>query len=271
MSMSEKEVFEKIKKLMALSQSPNENEASLALKRAQKLMQEYSISMEDVTLSEIDEKSEAITPAMRDRVLYTTLAGIISKAFGVEFYIRFTRKTGSSSTQATQTVFIGPKSRLEAACYTYTILSRQAANVKNDFSSRERVRLRKRLVIELAKKDILDLYTMLAEHDTDYETFVKNEVNRETRKNTKAYIFGWLYKVYEKVMDFASSIEEKQLIENYLSKKHPDLAEMRRGRQTRFTQDQLNAYSSGKQDAESNVQLFQGIHGQESAKLGLNR
>ncbi len=265
--MTENEVFEKIKKLMALSQSSNENEASLALKRAQKLMQEYQISMEDVSFSEINEQSESIIPAMRDRVLYTTLASIISKAFGVDFYIRFTLKKNSTATQASQTVFIGPKQRLESACYTYTILSRQACNVKKEFSTKERNRVHDELVMKLSTLDIMEVYKLLNESNLDYDTFVKNTVNREVRRNTKAYVFGWLYKVYEKVYDFASSVEERNLIDNYLSKKHPDLVEMRKSRGSRFTYDQLQAYSSGKSDAEQNVNLFQGIHGRESAKL----
>lgn len=266
--MTQNEVFEKIKKLMALSQSSNENEASLALKRAQKLMQEYQVSMEDVSFAEINEQTETINPAMRDRVLYTTLASIISKAFGVDFYIRFTVKGKSTSTQATQTVFIGPKQRLESACYTYTILSRQACNVKKEFSNKERIRLRDKLILQLSKLDIMDVYNMLASQNVDYDTYVKNTVNKEVRKNTKAYVFGWLYKVHEKVMDFASSIEEQKLIGSYISKKHPDLVEMRKAKGSRFTKEQLQAYSSGKTDADQNVTLFQGIHGEESAKLG---
>ena len=265
--MTQNEVFEKIKKLMALSQSSNENEASLALKRAQKLMQEYSISMEDVSFSEIKEQSENIIPAMRDRVLYSTLANIIAKAFGVDFYIKFSYKGRSTSTVATQTVFIGPEQRLASACYTYTILARQACNVKKEFSTKERERVRHQVLMELSKLDIMDVYRMLMAHNTDYDSYVRNTVNREVRKNTKAYVFGWLYKVHEKVMDFASSIEEQKLIDSYITKNHPNLEPMRR-RSSRFTRDQLDAYASGKSDAEDNVSLFQGILGRENEKLG---
>ena len=38
----------KIKKLFQLSNSPNENEAALALERAQKLMEEYNLTMSEV-------------------------------------------------------------------------------------------------------------------------------------------------------------------------------------------------------------------------------
>ena len=44
-------ILERIKKFLALSQSSNPAEAAIALSRAQKLMQEHSISIEDVNLS----------------------------------------------------------------------------------------------------------------------------------------------------------------------------------------------------------------------------
>ena len=258
--MTHQEVMEKIKKLMALSKSSNENEAALALERAQKLMEQYSVSMEDVSLSEITEQSEFIAPGMRDRMLFTTLAGIVSKAFGVEFYIRFTVK-GSGSSQATQTVFIGPKDRLQVACYTYTILSRQACNVKKEFSSKERARVRDNILIELSKQSIMDVYNILSTLGIGYDTYVRRQTDKKVKQNTKAYVFGWLYKVYEKVMDFSSSIEEQKLSDNYISKNHPDLSEMRGPRTKHYTKDQLRAYKSGKSDAENNVQLYQGVSG----------
>lgn len=268
--MTQQEVFEKIKKLMALSKSANENEASLALSRAQKLMKEYQISMDDVTLSEIKEQGEMIVPAMRDRVLYTTLASIISKAFGVDYYINFTYKTPTSTQSvATKTVFIGPEQRLATACYTYTVLARQACNVKKEFSAKERVRVKKNLLRELSTLDILDVFSLISSYDTDYDGYVRKTVDREVRKNTKAYVFGWLNKVHEKVVDFAQTIEEQKLIDTYITKNHPNLTAMRRTRNN-FTQAQLEAFSSGKNDAERNVHLFQGINGKENAKLGFN-
>ena len=49
---------EKIKKLLALSKSPNEHEAQSALAKAQQLMAEHKISMAEV---EDKEKRKAIT------------------------------------------------------------------------------------------------------------------------------------------------------------------------------------------------------------------
>ena len=62
-------------------------------------------------------------------------------------------------------------------------------------------------------------------------------------------------------------MEEQKLIDSYITKNHPNLEPMRR-RSSRFTRDQLDAYASGKSDAEDNVSLFQGIQGRENEKLG---
>jgi len=48
-------VMEKIKKLLRLSESPNEAEASLAIEKAQNLLREYNLSMQDI---EKDKNSE---------------------------------------------------------------------------------------------------------------------------------------------------------------------------------------------------------------------
>ena len=43
---------------------------------------------------------------------------------------------------------------------------------------------------------------------------------------------------------------------------------MRTGRRAAYTEDQRKAYSNGVRDAEKNVQLYHGINGQASERLG---
>lgn len=264
--MTDPRILERIKKLLALSQSPNPNEAAVALQRAQKLMQEHSLSSTDISLSEINEKGEKVLPALRDRILYFALADIVSKAFGVSNYVR--RKHTLNGYVASEIYFIGPNSRLDSACYTFTILSRQALNVKKEFSKNERQRLKTHKIHEIFNLNIMQMIEIETRYNGDFEAYLKKEVERELRKNSKAYLSGWIRKVSEKVNEFALSDEESHLIDLYIDKNHPDMTTMRTGRRAAYTEDQRKAYSNGVRDAEKNVQLYHGINGQASERLG---
>lgn len=259
-------LLDRVKKLLELSKSSNPNEAAIALARAQKLMQEHSISVDDITLSDIIEKKEDIPSSLRDKVLFTRLAAIVGKSFGLEWF--FTHDYNYSYKHVT---FIGPKDRLESACYTYTILSRQAANVKKQFSADERARLRKQFEQGMNELGLGNL-TFTSQSGRvmplfDFGELYKDEINRQVRKNTKAYIEGWLLSVYNKVVDFASDDKEDKLIECYMKKNHPNLNTMRRSTR-KLTQAQLNAYNQGKTDGRDGFDLYHGVNGTAAQRLG---
>lgn len=268
--MEHSALLERIKKLLALAQSSNPSEASIALSRAQKLMQEHNIDLQDIKLADIDHKEESILPALRDKQLFTTLASIISKSFGIEHFFNLVDGRGRGVT------FIGPKARLEPACYAYTILSRQAAIVKKEFAAAERKRLTELKEPMLAELDSLqfrvngdDFLSLLLNMSMDVEEMqedIKKEINTEVRRNTKAYLYGWLRSIRDKVADFAVAFEEQKLIEQFMQINHPDLTPMRR-RQLRFTQDQIDAYHTGVRDGRDGISLFNGIHGAASPRL----
>lgn len=58
--MSQAEILEKIKKLLALATSPNEHEAKLAAQRASELMEKYQIDEAEVLLKAEETKSDPI-------------------------------------------------------------------------------------------------------------------------------------------------------------------------------------------------------------------
>jgi hypothetical protein len=85
--MSDEKVIEKIKKLLELAASPNENEAQLAYRRAQDLMVKYCVSLRDT-----EEKPETIVQipyelkikkvsGLQDVLPFVALA--VGKQFGV--------------------------------------------------------------------------------------------------------------------------------------------------------------------------------------------
>lgn len=80
---------EKIKKLLALSKSPNEHEAQSALAKAQQLMAEHKISMaevEDKEKRKANEHSAGITYSTRRDPWVLRLSKVISKNYCCESF-----------------------------------------------------------------------------------------------------------------------------------------------------------------------------------------
>lgn len=126
--MIKEELVEKIKKILALADSSNPNEAAVALARAQKLMAKYKIEshdLEDLTISEI--KVKPIT-GLKSKECSIRLVSIISKCFGVENLLSY------SGHSLTNIIFIGPKEILSSCEYVFTLLSRFALNAQRNFN-----------------------------------------------------------------------------------------------------------------------------------------
>ena len=259
-------ILERIKKFLALSQSSNPAEAAIALSRAQKLMQEHSISIEDVNLSSVTEIELLALPTLRAKHLMGLLSGIISSAFGLDHFFR------TQNGKINSIVFIGAKDRVEVASYTFTLLSRQLALIKKEFAKKERLRLSP---ISL-KKIALFSEERLLEYAHEFNmppsavyTWIKNTIkqqeNKEVAKNTEAYVYGYLKAVKEKVQDYALSFNEKKLIADYTAKNYPNLTDMRQ-RSKKFTKQMLQSYTRGSKDAQA-FNIFQGIKRQTTTKL----
>ena len=263
------QILEKIKKLLALSHSSNPSEAAIALSRAQKLMQEHSISLEDINLSSITEIEISAPPALRAKHLMGVLGRIISSAFGLDFLFH------TQNSKITSITFIGSKDRVEVAGYTFTLLSRQLAIIKKEFAKQERSRLSEITLQKTAlfQKDLIFDYAREF-NMTPFEVWsqikkqIKQEENREVAKNTEAYVYGYLKAVEEKVQDYALSLSEQKLIADYTAQNYPNLTNMRqRGKQ--FTQEMLQSYNRGSKDAQA-FNIFQGVKGKTTAKLGFD-
>ncbi|OHD22793.1 MAG: hypothetical protein A2Y38_20210 [Spirochaetes bacterium GWB1_59_5] len=117
--MGQSSILGKIKKLLALGNSPNANEAAAAFKRARELMDEYGISEEEVSFADVQEKtiqrSRWSIPPRYEAILASTIA----KAFGVRLLY-----CGNGWT------FIGFDHRLEIAMYVGTVLLRKLAGAR---------------------------------------------------------------------------------------------------------------------------------------------
>ena len=82
-------VYDKVRKLLALSTSPNEHEAALAAERARELLDKYQISLAEVDSAEFTEiiEGEGIkTGYSSPRQWLHTLAMSTAKAFDCKVY-----------------------------------------------------------------------------------------------------------------------------------------------------------------------------------------
>ncbi len=116
-------ILTKIKKLFALAQSPNENEAAAAMNKAQELMQEHDITMQAIEALAVEcAETESVLKTNKLPKYTQRLLSIIMDAFGVKVIACGRRIT-----------IFGHNSRAEIAQYAYEAMDRQLLNARKDF------------------------------------------------------------------------------------------------------------------------------------------
>ena len=251
-SPNQDQIMDRIAKLLAMAESSNPNEAAIALERAQRLMREHQLSSDDISLHAISEQTENVPSMLRDRHLYTTLSQMIVRAFGITCFYTFRNSTINAIT------YVGPTDRVQSASYTFTVLARQAAQLKKDFVIQQKTQLRSELFDTYNFSDIYYDEPNLSTVWNDFPV-IKREHTAIIRRNTKAYIHGWLYAIYEKVTEFATTEEENRLIENFMEQNHSDITTMRKGRRTFYNQEQMDSFQQGEKDA-AETSLYHGVN-----------
>lgn len=86
--MNNEKVLDKIKKLLALSQSPNEHEAQAAMLKAQELMKRYDISLEQSNEIEYEYLTVQGDNGEDNSYFRIPLANILAKNFRCKLYLR---------------------------------------------------------------------------------------------------------------------------------------------------------------------------------------
>lgn len=114
----------KLKKLLALSKSPNPHEAALALEKAQKFMEENGLCQDDVDLLDIGETlaDSILSSAAAPPEYMGWLLTVITLAMGCK-----------SLYGREKVVFVGAAARCEIAAYMYDVLARQLRKQRRDF------------------------------------------------------------------------------------------------------------------------------------------
>ena len=81
-------ILKKIKKLMALAGSPNENEARIASEKAQELMVRHQLSVQTIEATDLDYDDECIDQANKMTKEHSFILSILREHFFVKTYIQ---------------------------------------------------------------------------------------------------------------------------------------------------------------------------------------
>jgi hypothetical protein len=221
-------VKDKIKKLFALSKSPNPNEAASALEMAQKLMEEYGLIKTDIPVLDVNEDDAPRSSGNRPPAYEISLAISIATAFGCRVIL-------SGELDKTTLVFrnkykfIGIDYRPQVASYIATVLFRKLRSARAEYiKSLFRVR------------------------------------SRDTKiRRGDEFSKGWVSIVTQKLKDFSSTPEEEMALEMYM-KKYEGAESVsginRKGIGRYEYQDWYNGRKAG-----SGVEIQHGIEGKDSS------
>jgi len=184
--MTEEKIIERVKKLLALGQSPNPHEAAAAMEKAQALMAEHNLSVGKLRVSEINElnvRSQASVSILKpwEQGLMNTVA----KAFGCRLFWKKGSSYGSTADEIYGWwTFVGPKHQLPICEWTAKVLSERLKKARTEFVRSDVCRSRSR-------SDI----TRLAD----------------------GFCLGWAAEIAKKVHVFADS-DYKEAMDEYVAK-----------------------------------------------------
>lgn len=300
--MTKEELIDKIKKLLALADSSNPNEAAVALSRAQKLMERYNIESVDLKI-ENDITESIIEPikVLNHKHYVAVLVNIIRKAFGVEAIVR----TRNSKIEAV--TFIGSDSILESCKYIFVLLSRSALIAIENY---KKIVILETMLSVVESKSLLDYFKRehksfynfalkpIKENKESYEMALQNPndpsiqknlkefdaqirqqgrqfetvgsyLNSQIRSRKKYFVEGYLASIYSKVNEYAITSTEQEKLETYIENKYSNIKTTTRRAKKEVTQSEYDAYLKGKEQG-SNVNISTAISGHAPENKLLN-
>jgi hypothetical protein len=217
----------KIKKLFALSKSPNANEASIALEMAQKLMAEHGIQYTHAGEFEVIEEEVKGNSGQRPPKYESHLIARIAGAFGCQCaygVVNVMRVLGFDYGHT----FVGLEHRVKVACFIAEVLLRKLKKAR-----------------------------------TEYVKTLNRVRNRGNKiKRADEFCLGWVVTVVSKLHEFANTADEQKAIDNYVANlKWGDNLKTISRRTVR--RSEMNDYLNGR-NAAADVQIQHGVEGRES-------
>ena len=190
--MTPEDALKKIKKCLALGRSASEHEAAAAMRQAQKLMQQFNLREQDVSIADVSEvQVKASSTAANAWEL--SLVAMIADAFGCMTFGNLTGKYNDSGNyiRARHWVFVGIDSAPTVAGYACEVLVRQCAKAR---------------------------LAHIAKQPKNCKTITKTA-------RGDAFERGWVWAVQSLVERFAQPEADKLLLETYIERKHGRLVE----------------------------------------------
>lgn len=192
MSTVDPKILSKIKKCLALSNSPNPHEAAVAMSQAQALMRKYGVDAHHVVMSEVGEASTKSRTMARDKPTHweALLVATVGRAFGCKVVMNrcLYPKEIRGHVNEGEFVFIGQKTQAEIAAYTAEVLSRKCKAARQKWIAET---LNGLGVAKGGKAKVTRMGNLFAE--------------------------GWVYGIDQLVTDFANPPEIEQVIEQRMA------------------------------------------------------
>ena len=230
--MTRDEALQKIKKCLALAASPEAHEAAAAMRQAQKLMEQFVLSAEDVSLADVEEK----TAKARNATLQNweaTLCTVVAKAFGCQYFTQ--QHSGwpmlGHSRRERSFVFIGVSPAAEIAAYAYDVLARQCAKGRKAHMA------------------------------------VQPKNCKPATKSARgdAYAMGWVVGVKDKLPAVEANEKNLQLVQRYKEINHTDLGKADPIDRTKGSNVTHRDWHNGREDG-ARANYSQGLSGRGSQK-----
>jgi hypothetical protein len=227
-------IKKRIKKLLALSRSPNANEAALALEMAQKLMTERGVKLNEVGEFEIVEESIDGNGGAHPPRYEIYLAAEIAEAFGCRIAYGVVRHIPKNfygnyyHDPKYGHIFVGLEHRVKIASFIADVLLRKLKKARNEYMKKlNRVRTR------------------------------ANKIKRADR-----FCLGWAFTVVSKLHEFTNTPDEQLAIDAYVAGLGwgDDLKTISRGK---VKSSGIDDFSNGRRAAKD-VQIQHGVEGEES-------
>ncbi len=223
--------LQRIKKLLAMARNNSSaEEAALAMRRAQRLMETHKLSATDVDFIDINEASTQKAPSHAEKMpeYMALLAIMIARVFGVKFYT--SHGSDHWNKPAKRTIhYYGPDERPQIAAYSFEVLGKQLAKARREY-------------IATMRKNIKPA-TKIARADT--------------------FCSAWVNGAYAVVSDFVVTDAETTLMEAYRERKFSQGLEMQESRKpgkARGTDDAAHMGFCAGRDA----QLHQAVNGSKT-------